>query len=113
MKTKKDFIENYCTCPELAKKVFNQLGVPWSEIKERPEDFRDAGAGVSGFIYYYDTVPFAKKNLIHITMALNEFESEIGEPLSKDYGDETGFFNWYAWFALEHVIDQVMTYMDY
>lgn len=111
-KTKREFLEEYSSTPELAKKVFNQMNVPWADLKKYPSDYRDAGAGVSGFIYYTDTVKFAKKNLILIMDALREFEQEIGEPLNKTTDDETGFYNWHAWFALEHIIDQVISYLD-
>lgn len=94
--------------PELARLVLDQMGMDWEEIIERPEDFRDAGAGVSGFIYYSDTVPFAKDNLVLIMNALNEFESETGCPLKKPTDDETQFYNWMAWFALESVVDEIM-----
>lgn len=94
--------------PELTKKVLNQIGVEWSQLKEYPYDYRDAGAGVSGFIYYSETVPFAKHNLVLIMNALNEFENEIGEPIKKPTDDETQFYNWLSWFALETVIDDLI-----
>jgi len=108
MKTKKEFLENSNT-PELAKEVFNQMGASWKEFSEYPQDYRDASAGVNGFIYYSETEPFAKRNIELILEALNEFEEEIGEPLKKD---NNNLLNWYAWFALEHVVGQVMDYVE-
>jgi len=110
-KRMKDVIEATCWDDEskaLFRSVVRQVG-DWSEIWERPEDYRDAGAGVSGFIYYGDTEPFAKRNMVNILHCLNEFEQEIGEPLRKD---NDNLLNWYAWFALEHIIDKVMAYKE-
>jgi len=109
MKTKKDFLENYCNCPELAKKVFDQMNASWNELKQYPSDYRDAGAGVGGFIYYTDTNKFAKRNIELILETLNDFEDEIGEPLKKD---NNNLLNWYAWFALEHVVQEVIDYLE-
>ena len=114
-KTKKDFLENYCSCPKLAEKVFNQIGCGWHALIERAPDFRDASAGVSGFIYYSDTISFAKKNLVEILKAVQRFELEIGEPLKKSMDfddDDERFLNWYAWFALETVIDEVIRFTE-
>lgn len=111
-KTKKEFLERFSSNPKLARKVFNQMGQSWSDIIEYPEDFRDASAGVSGFIYYKDTVAFAKRNLALITKALHEFEQEIGTPLKKPTDDETQYLNWLAWFALENTIDEVIQYKE-
>lgn len=97
----------------LFKAVMRQIG-DWESVFECPDDYRDAGSGVSGFIYYSDTVKFAKKHLVDIINVLNAFENELGEPLGtkpQDAGEET-LFNWYAWFALEHCIDKVMTYKE-
>jgi len=111
-KTKKEFLNDYCTCPELAKKVFNQIGVQWSMVRDNAIDYRNAESGVCGFTYHSDTRPFAKRNILLILTALDIFEDEIGEPLNKPFDSESKY-NWYAWFALEHVIDQVMSYTEY
>ena len=114
MKTQrmKDVVE--ATCSEqyeraLFRAVVRQMGSTWNELWEHPEDFRDASAGISGFTYYSETEPFAKRNLENIVLCLNDFESEIGEPLKKD---KDNLMNWYAWFALEHIIDRIMTYKE-
>ena len=111
MKTKKEFLEN-CQHRELAEAVLDQTGMVWKDLIQYPEDYRDAGAGVSGFIYYSDTCKFAKDNLLLIINALNEFEHETGAPLDKPTDDETQYLNWLSWFALENTIDQIMQYKD-
>ena len=93
--------------PELTKAVLNQCGVDWADLCAYPEDYRDASSGVSGFIYYTETVEFAKKHLVLIINALNEFESECGV-LNKPTDDETQYFNWLSWFALESVVDEIV-----
>ena len=93
---------------QLFKAVIRQVG-SWKDVYERPEDHRDASAGVSGFIYYTDTEKFAKRNIENILKCLTDFESEIGEPLKKDIDN---LLNWYAWFALEHIVDKVMCYKE-
>lgn len=93
----------------LFRSVIRQMNPSWDEVWERPEDYRDAGAGVGGFIYYSETEKFAKNNIENIVRCLNDFEDELGEPLKKD---NDNIMNWYAWFALEHVIDKVMVYKE-
>lgn len=112
MKTKKDFLENYSSNADLAKKVINQIGLNWKDLIEHPNDYRDASAGVSGFIYYYDTVRFAKRNLVLIMNVLNDFESQCGLLTNKPTDDETQYYNWLAWFALETVIHEVINYIE-
>lgn len=74
-KTRKDFLNNYTSNKELAKKALKQGGVDWQTIKEYPNDYYDASSGsVNGMIYYSDTVKFAKKNHLLILQALQEFE---------------------------------------
>lgn len=106
--TKKEFLAQ-CRNPELAKKVLNQMGTNWSDIIEYPTDYRDAGAGVSGFIYYSETEAFAKRNIELILEALRDFEEEIGESLKKD---DSNLLNWYAWFALENTIQEVINFKE-
>lgn len=101
---------NECTNSKLAERVLNQIDDDDS-VFAYPNDYRDASAGVSGFIYYSDTVKFAKENLVLITNALNEFESECGV-LNKPQEDETQFYNWMAWFALENTISNLIHYLE-
>jgi hypothetical protein len=89
----------------LFQAVMRQMGATWPEVWEYPMDYRDASAGVSGFTYYSETKPFAKRNIEDILACLNTFEDEIGEPLKKD---NDNLLNWYAWFALEHIIDKIV-----
>ena len=110
--TMKYVIDKTCCSQEekdLFKSVMNQTAATWPEIWEYPEDYRDASAGVNGFIYYTETEKFAEKNIRNILYCLNQFEEEIGEPLKKD---NDNLLNWYAWFALEHVIDKIMMYKE-
>lgn len=97
--------------PELTKAVLNQLGVDWEQLCEYPEDYRDASSGVSGFIYYTETVAFAKRHIVKIINALNEFESECGL-LDKPTDDETQYFNWLSWFALEKVVGDLCNALE-
>ena len=112
-----DFIAG-CGCPKLARAVLNQLrrhGLDWHTLSKHPQDYRDARAGVNGFIYYSETIPFAKRNMVGITLFLREFEQEIGTPLKgpkEDDEQHTQYLNWLAWFALEYVVDEIMTMTD-
>lgn len=92
----------------LFRAVVRKVG-DWKEIWECPEDYRDASVGVPGFIYYSDTESFAERNLADILHCLNEMEQELGEPLEKDRENP---MNWYAWFALEHIIHKVMAFKE-
>jgi Glu-tRNA(Gln) amidotransferase subunit E-like FAD-binding protein len=102
---KKDFIEN-CQFPDLAKKVLRQLAPSWWEVIERPEDFGNASAGVSGFIYYSETEKFAKKNIELILEMYENYQEETGAIL-KDLS-----LNTLAWFALESVIYEIVKFKE-
>lgn len=107
MSTMKEVIERTCAEDyekDLFRAVVRQVG-DWAAMWEHPEDYQDAGAGVSGFIYYTDTKPFAKRNLENIIKVLNDLEQDLSEPLKKD---NDNLMNWYAWFALETVASWVM-----
>lgn len=109
--TKNNFIK-HSSNPELTRAVLNQCGVDWEDLLEYPYDYMDAGNGVSGFIYYSETVPFAQKHLVLIMNAINEYENDIGEPLKKPTDDETQFYNWLAWFALESVVNEIVMFKE-
>ena len=111
--TKKEFLSEYASQPELAEKVLAQGGVAWSEIKERGWDVYDAGSGaVPGLIYYKDTVRFAKKNILLILKAKAVFESECGILSNMpDPTDEDIFYNWLAWFAWENTLSEVLSFL--
>lgn len=90
----------------MAKKVLTHLashGLTFQDVWERPEDFRDAGAGVNGF-YYADTEEFFKSCPLLILEVLEEFEDDCGR-IKKP---STNLANWYSWFALETTIQAVM-----
>lgn len=109
----KDVIEMMTSTKEEAKlfrAVVRQVG-DWKSMYKYPEDYRDAGAGISGFIYYSDTVGFAERKIKEIIMVVNAFEQEIGEPIEKP-DDYQSLFNWYAWFALEHTVQLIMDFKD-
>lgn len=97
--------------PELTSAVLEQLNTDWDELSEYCEDYRDASAGIGGFTYYNETVQFAKDNIFSILKVLNEFESECGL-LEKPNDDETQYYNWLAWFALESVIQELIDYKE-
>lgn len=96
--TRKEFISN-SNFPELTAKVLKQLPYTWKELTSNVEDYCNADAGVSGFIYYSETVPFAKRNMALIIPLLNATEEACGR-LQKP-NDYQGYMNWLAWFALE------------
>ena len=113
MKTKKDFIDNYSSNPELARLALNAGGVDWAQIKECPQDYYAADTGsVTGMIYYSDTVKFAKKNHLLILQALDNFERECGKLDKPSTEDETQYFNWLAWFAWENTMSEVISYLE-
>ena len=114
MVTMKDVINATCNTEEEAKlfrAVVRQFG-DWKLMFEYPEDYRDAGAGVSGFIYYTDTLAFFKRQSYNILTTLSRFNAECGCQLEKDvcWEAETTFQNWLSWFALENTVQKVIDY---
>jgi hypothetical protein len=114
MKTKKDFLSNYSSNPELAEVTLTQGGLSWAEIAQMMWDAYAANTGaVPGMVYYSDTVKFAKKNHLEILQQLDEFEYECGRIESKPKAtDETQYFNWLAWFAWENTMSEVLNYLE-
>lgn len=114
MKTQKEFLADYSTNPELAKKALKAGGLSWSEINEMRWDAYAANTGaVPGMIYYKDTVKFAKRNHLLILQALDEFEQDCGRCENKpSTQDETTYFNWLAWFAWENTMSEVLNYLE-
>lgn len=94
---------------KLFRAVMRQMSASWDEIWEYPEDYRNASVGIGGFVYYSETEPFAKRNMVEIMQCLNDLEQDLGEPLKKD---NDNLLNWLAWFALEHIIDKIMGYKE-
>ncbi len=112
MKTsKKNYLNEFTNNKNLAKKVLKQINLSWSELIERPGDFRNADSGVSGFIYYTETVKFAKNNMVLIQNAINDLEKDTGH-IDKPTKDETQYYNWLAWFALETVVHEIMQFVE-
>lgn len=64
----------------LAAAVVRQMG-GWQSFKESAEDITNHGidGGFSGFIYYRETVAFAKRNRPAIVALLKEQASDFGE----------------------------------
>lgn len=112
MTTTKETVRNaMCASQEEAQlfdAVIEQAGGDWEEIYNSPEDYRDPSAGVPGFTYYSDTEPFAKENILNIIYVLQKFEQDCGV-LEKNIDD---LLNWYAWYALEHIIQLIMDYKE-
>jgi hypothetical protein len=119
----KQFIEESAIPAKLARAVVRQMG-GWDCFKESAEDVTNHGAsaGVSGFIYYSETLPFAKKHRADIAKLVEQLADEIGEDVIAmvkcwrcmedattaeiaaglyGRGDDTQVLNGLAWFALE------------
>lgn len=77
--TMKDFL-NKVSNQKLAKAVIKQLG-GWEEFKLSAPDIANNSidGGFHGFIYYNDTVAFAKSNLGSIIDLAAEQASELGQ----------------------------------
>ena len=103
-------IETYLKFEEdgLTEAVLRECGVDFEDLWKYPEDYCDASSGsLPGFIYYNDTVRFAKEHLVPIMNMLNEFENELGAPLDKPTESEIQFYNWMCWFAAECVMHKM------
>lgn len=118
-----EFIQAAAIPAKLARAVIKQMG-GWESFTESAEDVTSHGAdgGVSGFIYYSDTLPFAKKHRADIAALAAQWADDLGhdvisfvkywkcmegattsEIASGLYGrgDDTQVLNGLAWFALE------------
>ncbi|MFY9241982.1 MAG: hypothetical protein WAO74_03035, partial [Polaribacter sp.] len=72
--SKKKFLENHSSFPVFHRKLLKQGDVEWSLLVKHPQDYYSANSGsVSGFIYYNDTIKFAKKHHLEILQILDEF----------------------------------------
>lgn len=135
MSTLKKFIAESHVDAKLVRAVVRQIG-GWESFTEKVQDVYRHGAdgGFSGFIYYADTVPFAKKNRKEIVELAKNIADDFGEGvfkmiagfrcLSGDYSEgeiaeaiyniksenDTQVLNALAWFALEEVC---RSYVDY
>lgn len=121
-------IEHSNIAPSLIRSTIRQFG-GFKYFKETAQDIASHGAagGFSGFCYYSDTVPFAKRNKAAIMAYAEEQAQEIGESNAlaliqgfnclKNYNGaeiadglynprsdaKTDIFNTLAWWALEEV----------
>lgn len=89
MNTQREFIERTHLPEALVRAVIRQAG-GWQSFSEMAQDVANHGAdgGFSGFIYYGDTVPFAKRNKAAILEACKQMADDLGESL---YGMIAGF----------------------
>lgn len=122
--------------PNLARAVIKQIGGIKS-FKEQANDIVNHGAmnGFGQFIYYCDTVKFAKKNLEAIKKSLSELASDLGEDMIvmvKNFNclremelsqDEIGkslftkkgddyVYNALAWYALEEIATEYVDSLE-
>lgn len=100
-------IEDRC---KLYANILDQLGDD-ENVFLYPYDYRDASAGVSGFIYYAETIKFAQDNIFEILKLLNSYELELGT-IKKPTEDEDLYYNWLAWFALESMINDLLNFLE-
>ena len=79
MKTLKSFIEKTNLPASLVRAVVRQLG-GWKSFTETAPDINRHGisGGYGGFIYYKDTIPFAKRNRKAILEALKQQQEQWG-----------------------------------
>lgn len=129
------FVKNY-NYPKLARAVISQMNCTMAEASEELSEssFRSADQGVTGFIYYNQTMGFYKKNRKAIIEALEDDADAFGEDLipmikgfnclkgdvtSKEvsntlYGTpkqmDTYVANALAWYALEKVAFDFQNY---
>lgn len=137
MKSKREFLKNTFSA-KLTNAVINQIGLPFNELKEYANDYRDASSGVSGFIYYVDTHKFALKNRKEIVKLLEETSDSFDEnviDMVKNFGmfkgsmdkedlkdlylflgggkvEQGAVTNIMAWFALEETINELINYLE-
>ena len=130
MKTIKEFSEKSHIPASLIRAVIRQFG-GWQSFRESAQDITNHGAdgGFGGFIYYADTVKFARNNRSHILSMARDMASDIGDgdeyqliagfnclrcdnltpgavarAIHTGKGDDaTSVLNALAWFALEEV----------
>lgn len=79
-----DFMKAANINPKLASAVIRQFG-GWDYFKEQAHDVANHGinGGFSGFIYYDETIAFAKKHKKLIIENVKQLADEIGESFTK------------------------------
>ena len=123
--TQKAFIAQSSIPAPLIRAVVRQVG-GWDHFREMAQDVASYGAdgGFSGFVYYSDTIPFAKRQRANIAELLERYAEDFGCGVlnmvqgwrcmegaeARDIalamygrGDDTQVLNGFAWFALEEV----------
>jgi hypothetical protein len=112
--SKKQFLGNFSSFPEFHKKVLKQSGLEWKQLIKHPQDYCAADCGsVPGFIYFSDTIKFAKKHHLSILQILDEFEFDCGKLENKPSPqDETQYYNWISWFAWESMMSEVISFLE-
>jgi hypothetical protein len=135
MKSKREFLKVVSNV-KLANAVINQISLPFKELLQYANDYRDATSGVSGFIYYDDTHKFAVKNrkaiiqlleetseqmdtnVIDLVKGFNclEVDNEDLKDLYKFLGgakvEQCSVTNALAWFTLESIIYELANYKE-
>ena len=138
--TLKAFINQTSIPAKLARATVRQAFGDWESFKERADDIANYGAsgGYGGFIYYSDTVDFAKRNLPEILERAEQQAEEFGESdgysmiaefnclkgekltggrvalaISKsNHKSHTAVMNALAWYALEEVALEVQRLLE-
>ncbi len=80
MKTLKSFVEKSHIEEKLVRAVVRQMG-GWENFTNSAPDITNHGidSGFGGFIYYSETVKFAKKNLPEIMELAKNMANDMGE----------------------------------
>jgi hypothetical protein len=83
-----DFLKAANINPKLASAVIRQFG-GWETFQEKANDVANYGinGGYCGFIYYDDTVAFAKKHKKLIIENIMQFADDVGENFTKVIAD--------------------------
>ncbi|WP_439130917.1 DUF7222 domain-containing protein [Polaribacter sp.] len=83
-------------------------------MNEYPYNYYAADSGsVPGFIYYNQTINFAKRHHLKILQILDDFENECGKLERKPSPlDEDLYYNWLAWFSWENTISEVISFVE-
>lgn len=83
-----DFLKAANINPKLTGAVIRQFG-GWEDFREKAHDVASHGidGGYCGFIYYDDTVSFAKKHKKLIIENIMQFADEFGESFTKVIAD--------------------------
>jgi len=144
------YISRYSSFPKkTVKNVIEEIGYPltgssddFKELSGILENCAENGAdiGISGFIYYSETIPFFKKNRTSIVAHMEQTAEEMGTDIitmvqnfgvfrrsekptageigkalwdrSKTYPELTTLYNVFSWYALEEVSRTWYRYLE-